>query len=150
MAGLDCPHEESSLGLQCIGSLTHWNHTDWRKEHEQKRRSPPLQHKQQDLEVSPLNEPTTCLTQVFLLLEQNICDWRRLRYELWSLWHSREQVELHIVLQFASWQLALLILLFNCNHWLRDSWYGRILRVKYFSYFKYFLIFKRTCRLQII
>ena len=92
------------------------DHSDWRQEHEQKRRGALVQCAEQDVALSALDELAARLPQIVLLPEQDLRDWRRLRHVVRSVRHPRKQVELHLLLQLAPRQLALLLLLIYRHH----------------------------------
>ena len=100
----------------CPCCVSHRNYTDRRKEYQPKRGGAPVQRTVQNLALPPLDELAACLSQVILLPKQNLCYRRRLRHVLRSLWHPREQVELHFVLQLPSWKLPLLFLFLHRHH----------------------------------
>ena len=85
VANADRPNEESALGLQRTRDFQQRDPSDWRKEHEQKWRSAPVQCKYQELEAFASYELVACQPQIFLHPKQDIRYRWRLRHVLRSV-----------------------------------------------------------------
>ena len=109
------------MGLLGVSYFKFGNHFDRWQKHQSQRRSPFIQREHKNVEVPPLHEPTESLTQVVLLLREDLRDRRRLWYELWGLRHPREQMEFYLQLQQFAGQFAILLLICHCCGWRRRA-----------------------------